>query len=104
MASFTPGKTVTTDVTKDHPANVIDVDPLPPGTYQFQLVVTDDQQIQSDASPIVQIEVRAKPVAVITTPTAIVPQGQPFRLFGDKSTPQERIKTYSWTLVQPKPQ
>ena len=99
MATFTPGKTIPTTVGTDNPPNLIDVDPLPPGTYRFQLVVEDDQQIQSDPV-IVQVEVRAKPIAVLAITPNPVPQGRAFRLVGDQSSPKDRIRRYIWTMLQ----
>ena len=76
--------------------------PLTPGTYQFQLVVTDDAGNTSTPA-VVQIAVLddQAPTAIIDAPSR-VGFGKNFTLSGNRSTDIGGgvIKTYKWTLIQ----
>ncbi len=101
MATFTIGQEITTT------DSFVSVDaslekPLPKGQHTFQLIVVDDDGLQSD--PVhVDVVVRddRKPTAVLTAP-ATVPFGQSFRLDGSKSSdlaPGKVVK-YLWTMLK----
>ena len=101
MATFTIGTDVTTT------ESFVNVDatlaaPLPKGQHTFQLVVVDDDGLQSDPVT-VDIVVRddRKPTAVLVAP-ATVPFGQAFRLDGSKSSdlPPGQVVKFVWTMLR----
>ena len=101
MAKFVVG----TDVVTEEPAVSVDVSPdapLPKGRHIFQLVVVDDDGLQSDPFT-VEIVVRddRKPTAIVKAPDS-VQLGQPFRLDGSASSdlPPGKIVRYVWTLLR----
>ena len=77
--------------------------PVQAGVHVFQLVVVDDDGVESLASEqrvIVRPDDR-KPTAVLTASPAEVAFGQPFTLDGTGSTPVpgHQIKTFRFTMV-----
>ena len=83
----------------------VDVDPqrpLPKGVHVFQLVVIDDDGLQSEP---VTVEVTVmddrRPTAVLDAPRA-VRFGQAFNLVGRASSdePPGRIVRYVWTMLR----
>lgn len=91
-------KTPTNTVTVDVDAN----NPLPKGTHVFQLVVIDDDGLESDPVQFTFV-VRddRKPTAVIDGPSS-VQLGQSFTLDGSRSIDLApgKIVAWVWTLLR----
>jgi hypothetical protein len=101
MATFTIGTDIVTSdsfVTVDATLDT----PLPKGQHTFQLVVVDDDGLQSDPVT-VDIVVRddRKPTAVLAAPVT-VPFGQTFRIDGSKSSdlPPGKVVKFVWTMLR----
>jgi hypothetical protein len=100
MATFTVGVPITTDES----AVAVDVTPdapLPRGRHVFQLVVVDDDGLESDPVTItIVVRDDRRPTAIITGPET-VPLGQSFRLDGSRSSdlPPGRLVRFVWTML-----
>lgn len=101
MATFEIGVPVATE------ESFVSVDatleaPIPRGQHVFQLVVVDDDGLESEPVTI-EIVVRddRRPTAVILGP-ATVPFGQTFRLDGSRSSdlPPGRLVRFVWTMLR----
>lgn len=75
--------------------------PLRAGSYQFQLVVTDDSGNNSEPATVrIVIADDQRPTAVIDAPTR-VGVGKEFSLSGERSVDVGgKISQYVWTLIQ----
>jgi|SRR5258706_16485776 PKD repeat protein len=91
--------------TKDDPTATVVADPAvftKPGKYTFSLVVTDSEQIDSEAATVV-VEVRGQPIARVTGPKTVA-FGKAIDLNGKESTPADAntpITTYTWSVTGP---
>ena len=76
--------------------------PLPVGTHRFQLVVVDNEGLESLAA-IAEVLVRdlGRPTAKIEVRPKVVEQGKNFLLFGGDSVdvPPGVIKSWKWTRL-----
>lgn len=103
MAKFELGVPITTD--EGTPIIQVDVDPQVPlakGAHVFQLVVVDDDGLESDPVTVdVVVMDDRKPTAVLDAPQT-VRFGQAFNLVGRGSAdePPGRIVRYVWTMLR----
>lgn len=98
MATFADGQTIETT----EPFIQVDGSPQSPlrvGKMTFTLVVVDDAGNESPQSTFtVNVYDSERPTAILTGPDR-VPQAQPFRLDGSRSTDVGgKIVRYKWTL------
>ena len=100
MPKFEPNTTHETD----GPVVKVEVDasaPLRPGTHTFQLVVKDDDGLESDPDVVrIVVEDDRKPTAVLEGPSS-ARVGESFELRGHRSTdpPPGKIVKYFWTRL-----
>ena len=99
MPIFAPGQTIETE----DPVIVVEAGqtPLPKGRHTFQLIVQDDDGLQSapDTRDVIVLDER-NPTAVLGAPER-VQFGAEFRLDGTKSSDPEpgKVVRYFWTLM-----
>ena len=99
MPEFKPGQPIETD----DPVILVEMGrtPLPKGRHTFQLIVVDDDGLQSapDTREVIVLDDRL-PTAVLAAP-ARVQLGTEFRLDGSRSSDPApgKVVRYIWTLV-----